>query len=84
MSAAYWVPVSDELLRDMDPSLLPDGLRLADLGVTTRGVPGGGTEALFEDDNAPPELGGKRVELILGRRGREGAKAVIIERKGLP
>ena len=80
MSATYWVPTSEELLRDMDPSLLPDGLRLAGLGVTTR-VLGGQVEALFEDDDAPDDLDGKRVELILGRRGREGAKAVIIERR---
>lgn len=83
MSAKYWVPVSDELLRDMDPSLLPEGLRLEGPVATTR-IRDGKTEALFEDDNAPPELDGKRVELILARRGREGAKAVIAERRVLP
>lgn len=82
MSAKYWVRVAEELLRDMDPSLLPDGLRLADTGVTTR-TWAGHLEVLFEDDNAPSGLEGKQVELILGRRGREGAKAVIIERRAL-
>ena len=83
MTARYWVPVAPELLTGLDSSLLPDGLRLADLGVTTRTYPGG-LEALFEDDNAPEDLDGRRVELTLGRQGREGAKAVIIERRVLP
>jgi hypothetical protein len=86
MTASYWVLVADELLDSMDPSLLPDGLRLAE-------PPAEAGDALgvypahwhrFEDDNAPAELDGKRVELVLGRQGREGAKSVIIERRVLP
>ena len=79
MSAAYWVRVSDELLAGLDPSYLPDGLRLADLGIRLRSEPGS-SEVLFEDDNAPPELDGKRVELILRR---EGSQTVIAERRVL-
>lgn len=80
MSAQYWVLASDELITSMDPSLLPDGLRLTD-PVSVQVTAGHGSWYRFEDDNAPPELEGERVELILGRRGREGAKAVIIERR---
>lgn len=83
MTVTYWVPVSGELLHGMDESLLPDGLRLAGTGVTTR-TWSGHLEALFEDDSAPEDLDGRRVELILGRQGRMPAKAVIIERRVLP
>lgn len=79
MSAAYWVRVSDELLAGLDPSYLPDGLRLADPGIRLRGVPGV-SEVLFEDDNAPAELNGQRVELSF-RRG--GDQTVIAGRRVL-
>ena len=86
MSATYWVLVSDELLETMDPSLLPDGLRLNEPVSPEPADPGNWYSETshwhrFTDDGAPEELDGKRVELILGRRGREGAKAVIIERR---
>lgn len=86
MSASYWVLASDELLRDMDASLLPDGLRLADPAAVQNGSPGTNLPGdahwyRFTDEDAPPDLEGKRVELILGRQGREGAKTVIIERR---
>jgi hypothetical protein len=89
MSATYWVLASDELITTMDPSLLPDGLRLekgtapepARLG---EWYSGSSHWYQFTDDGAPPGLDGKRVELILGRQGREPAKSVIIERRVLP
>lgn len=85
MTARYWVLVSDELVLAIDPSLLPDGLRLsghpAGSGTCIVTPPPGTHWHQFEDDNAPDELDGKRVELVLGRRGRTPAKAVIIERR---
>lgn len=86
MSATYWVLVADELLETMDPSLLPEGLRLAmplsplpDYSYI--GEPPDSHWQRFTDDGAPEELDGKRVELTLGRQGRMPAKAVIIERR---
>lgn len=79
MTARYWVPVSDELY--VAGISWPDGLRLAQLPEPDPHRAEPWIWCLIEDDNAPPELDGKRVELILGRRGREGAKAVIIERR---
>jgi len=86
MSATYWVLTSDELITSMDPSLLPDGLRLDEAVIPEPARLGEWYSARshwrrFTDDGAPPGLEGKRVELVLGRRGREGAKAVIIERR---
>ena len=78
VTATYWVQVADELLETMDPSLLPDGLRMTEPVIHAAY----GTHwQQFEDDNAPDELDGKRVELVLGRQGRMPAKAVIIERR---
>jgi hypothetical protein len=75
------VLASDELITAMDPSLLPDGLRLAIPAAIQHDPRGPASWYRFEDDSAPAELDGKRVELILGRQGREGAKSVIIERR---
>lgn len=86
MSATYWVLVADELLDSMRPFLLPDGIRLADPIGPEPGDPPGAYSAhwhRFADDNAPGELEGRQVELVLGRRGRNPAKTVIIERRVL-
>lgn len=58
--ARYWVEVSDELT-DSDPQW-PAGLR--PVKPATDGPPRGGARWwLFEDDGAPSEFEGKRVEL---------------------
>ena len=85
MTAQYWVLASDELMTSMDPSLLPDGLRISPVPAErSPSDPPGMRWYLAEDDSAPAELNGCKVELILARRGREGAKSVIAERRVLP
>jgi hypothetical protein len=84
VSATYWVLVSDALADGLEPGRLPEGLVLAE-GICPE--PGYlGTEPVahwhrFTDAGAPPELEGKRVELILSLPGREGARPVITERR---
>jgi len=84
MTARYWVLASDELIETMDPSLLPDGIRLT--GIRADWDPAAHLLErshwyLVTDDEAPNDLDGRQVELVLGRRGREGARSVIIERR---
>ena len=89
MTATYWVLISDQLLSVDLARQLPDGLRFAEPRTPRppRDVTSGlepMTDAHWHritDDDAPAELDGQRVELILGRQGREGARAVVIERR---
>jgi hypothetical protein len=87
MSATYWVLVSDDLADEMDESRLPEGLRftghapVAPLPPYALGNPAAASWRQVADDDAGPELEGHQVELILGRRGRNPAKTVIIERR---
>lgn len=81
MTARYWVQASDELMSTRQIPW-PEGLRPV-------GGPGvsefrGSRWHLFEDDGAPEDLEGKKVELTLARRGRETGITVIVERKVLP
>jgi len=64
--------------------LLPDGIRLT--GIRADWDPAAHLLErshwyLVTDDEAPKDLDGRQVELVLGRRGREGARSVIIERR---
>jgi hypothetical protein len=89
MSARYWVLISDELARI--GLQFPDGMRFVPPAQGTayrRNRPRESTAALsgahwylLEDDRAPVELDGCRVELVLRS---EGGRAVIAERKVLP
>lgn len=99
MSARYWVLVSDDLADEYDPERLPEGFRFT--GMTAPALPPGalGSPAAaswrqVEDDGAGPELEGRQVEVVLGRRpagparGVKGKPAapqqtVIIERRPL-
>ena len=74
MSAQYWVPVSDELMRS--GPRWPDGLRPVQLD--DRHSPGPGMRWwLFEDDGAGPELDEEDVELVF----RDEGRLVIAERR---
>ena len=62
MSARYWVLVSDELMASLP--LWLDGFRPVKEGnVEYPGM----TWHLFEDDEAPEDLEGKRVEVTISR-----------------
>lgn len=63
MSARYYVLVSQELL-DNDPPWESTGLHLIEQGALTEP---GFRWCLFDDDNAPEDLNGKKVELVLVR-----------------
>lgn len=84
MTTTYWVLVSDALAADLDPDLLPEGLVLNE-GICPE--PGYlGTESVahwhrFTDAGAPPELDGRRVELVLALPAQEGARPVITGRR---
>lgn len=80
MSVKYWILVSDELMAA--GITWPEGLRLA--GPSAIDEFPDVHWHLVEDDNAPAELDCRRVELVLGRRGREGATVVVVERRLLP
>lgn len=59
MSARYQVDVSGELLQAWDTDLLPEGMRIVEIGdldVVKRTHP-----VIFDDDGAPEELNGKIV-----------------------
>jgi hypothetical protein len=78
MAVRYYVQVADELMERQIP--WPEGLRPVEREEST--VPGSHWH-LFEDDGAPEELEGRRVELTLARRGRETGMIVIVNRKVL-
>lgn len=85
MSATYWVLVSDDLTGEYDPGRLPEGFRFT--GMTAPplppyalGTPAAATWRQAEDDHAGPELDGRQVELVLGRRARSPARGA----KGKP
>ena len=63
MSARYYVLVRQELL-DADTPWEDAGLHLVETGGFTEP---GARWCLFEDDNAPEELNGKKVELTVTR-----------------
>jgi hypothetical protein len=77
MSARYWVLVSDELMGSLP--LWLDGFRPVKEGsVEAPGM----TWHLFEDDSAPEELDGKRVEVTISREtGSLGSPPKITERR---
>lgn len=93
MTVRYWVLVSNDLLYGDLDMMLPAGLRLVTPPVPpAEAVPGpygsAGPEPfqgthwqLFEDDTAPPELAGCRVELTF-RRG-PGGLPEIMERQAV-
>lgn len=65
MAARYYVLVSRELVSAGDPvSWEEAGLHLMAWGDVSDPGP---SWCLFEDDNAPPELNGKKVELTMTR-----------------
>lgn len=74
MAARYWVLVSDELM-DSDPRW-PEGFRPVERGSTVWLEPGV-RWWLFEDDDAPPGLDGKPVEVTAVL---EDGKPVIVRR----
>lgn len=79
MAARYHVRVVDEIMAQREIPW-PEGLRPVERGET--GLHGSHWW-LFEDDNAPDELDGKRVELSLARIGRETGIMTITERRVL-
>ena len=82
MAARYYVRVADGLTETRQVPW-PEGLRpVRQAG--GKSTPPGWHWHLFEDDGAPEELDGKRVELTLARRGRETGMIVIVKREALP
>lgn len=80
MSARYWVLVSDELMASL-PVWLHNFRPVKEGNVESPGM----TWHLFEDDDAPEELDGKRVEVIISRdTGRLGSPPMITERHVVP
>jgi hypothetical protein len=77
VSARYWVLVSDELMGSLPLGL--DGFRPVQEG----DADGFGAHwHLFEDDSAPEELEGKRVEVVISRdTGSLGSRPKITERR---
>ena len=77
MSVRYWVLVSDELMVSLP--LWLDGFRPVKEGnVESPGM----TWHLFEDDGAPEDLDGKKVEVIISRdTGSPGSAPKITERR---
>lgn len=75
MSATYWVLVSDELMKTKPP--WPAGLRPVQSDDRHPDNPGM-RWWLFEDDDAPPELDRKDVNLVF--RDEDG-KPVLAERR---
>jgi hypothetical protein len=77
----YWCLVAEGI---QDSLQLPPGLRMVRPGdAPAPSADGHSRWCLFEDDQAPPELHGKRVELTL-RRGRtteDGPYETAIERR---
>jgi hypothetical protein len=59
MSARYMTKVSEELIEVWDTSLLPDGLRIVNIGPPDLATPW--RIVTFDDDGAPEELNGKMV-----------------------
>jgi hypothetical protein len=80
MAARYYVQVADEMMETRQIPW-PEGLRPVQRG---EGDCHGSHWHLFEDDNAPEELDGRRVGLTLARRGRETGMIVIVKREVLP
>jgi len=78
MSAMYWVLVSDELMEKKPP--WPPGLRPVQAYDRHPGNPAM-RWWLFEDDDAPPELDGKDIDLVF--RDEDG-KPVLDSRTVIP
>jgi hypothetical protein len=77
VSARYTALVPEELIAAWDTSLLPAGLRVAEIaGVLPAYLPY--RIVTFEDDGAPEELEGKRVDLLF--RVRPDGRVVIAGR----
>jgi hypothetical protein len=79
MAVRYYVLVSDEMMEYRQVPW-PEGLRPVERGDNEFM---GAHWYLFEDDNAPEELDGRRVGLTLARRGRETGTIVIVNREVL-
>lgn len=71
MTARYWVLVAEPVLEQMRAGELtmPSCLRLIQPGDDTSQSSPGARRCYFEDDDAPPELNGKDVELWFTTRG---------------
>ena len=80
MGVRYHLLMSDEMMETRQIPW-PEGLRPVERGDSA--FPGAHWH-LFEDDGAPEELDGRRVELTLARRGRETGIVVIVKREALP
>jgi hypothetical protein len=87
MTALYWVLISDELMEKSSDFELPEEMRFTrrapvpPLPPYAQGTPAAAHWHQVEDTSAGPELEGRQVELVLGRRGRKDPKTVIIERR---
>ena len=75
--ARYWVLVSHELMRS-DDLQWPHGLRPVKQAEDGPGPSADCAWWLFEDDSAPAELEGRRVELEFGASYDEGGKTPVI------
>jgi hypothetical protein len=67
----YWVLMSVDLVTDSAPMLEGAGLHLIEYGAQDSP---GMRWCLFEDDGAPPDLDGKRVELTFTRDADGGTR----------
>jgi hypothetical protein len=80
MAVRYYVQVADEVMETRQIPW-PEGLR--HVQQASEGELPRSHWHLFEDDNAPEELDGRRVVLTLARRGRETGTIVIVKREVL-
>jgi hypothetical protein len=74
MSARYTIRVSAELIEAWDTSLLPDGLRIVEIGPADPAFPW--RIVTFDDDSAPGELDGQMVTPLF-RREADGTVAIV-------
>lgn len=76
----YWVQVADDLMRSVHGPLdWPESLRPVRADESAPPPDAYSRWWLFEDDDAPPELDGKKVELTFSRIGWE--RSTITERR---
>jgi hypothetical protein len=76
VSARYQTKVSHELIEAWDTSLLPDGLRIVEIGPLDPASHDLWHVVTFDDDGAPEELNGKMVTPSF-QRDLDGTVAIV-------
>ena len=80
MSARYRSVVSEELIEAWDTSLLPDGLRIVEMGDPEPPYPQSGWRTvIFDDAGAPEDLNGQLVMPLF--RIQPGRSVIIVGRE---